>query len=181
MKHTLNGLFAELDRRTDRIGLDELTKLLGEVDEVGDELDPFVHFDDSGYQRNLVRRGRAYEALLLCWKSGQRSAIHDHRSSSCGVLVVKGTATETVFKRSAEGWIIPAGTAELPAGGVCGSNDMDTHQISNLQPGGAELITLHIYSPPLREVGQYSLEDNSVELVRNDVNTGPIEVAAPTT
>ena len=179
MSQPITELFDELDRRSDRIALDELMKLLGDVEVTDEALSPFIRFDDAGYQRNLVRRGRAYEALLLCWKSGQRSAIHDHRDSSCGVLVVKGSATETIFKRTGEGWIFPVGTSVHPEGGVCGSNDMDTHQISNLQPRGSELITLHIYSPPLREVGAYSLTDNTVQIVANETNPRPVEVESP--
>ncbi len=34
------------------------------------------------------------------------------------------------------------------------------HQVSNLQDGDADLVTLHIYSPPLRLMGTYSLFDN---------------------
>ncbi len=33
------------------------------------------------------------------------------------------------------------------------------HQISNLQAGAADLVTLHIYSPPLVRMGTYSLTD----------------------
>jgi cysteine dioxygenase len=37
------------------------------------------------------------------------------------------------------------------------SLDADMHQVSNLQPGDADLVTLHVYSPPLRQMGTYSL------------------------
>jgi hypothetical protein len=33
--------------------------------------------------------------------------------------------------------------------------------VSNLQPGDADLVTLHVYSPPLRRMGTYSLTDTS--------------------
>ncbi|MBK8271190.1 MAG: hypothetical protein IPK83_23895 [Planctomycetes bacterium] len=51
---------------------------------------------------------------------------------------------------------------ELREGQVCGSQDADIHQISNLQPGSADLVTLHVYSPPLMVMGTYSLLDQSV-------------------
>lgn len=35
----------------------------------------------------------------------------------------------------------------------------DIHQVSNLQPNDAELVTLHVYSPPLFVMGTYSLTD----------------------
>ena len=46
-------------------------------------------------------------------------------------------------------------------GAVIGSQDSDLHQVSNLQPAGADLVTLHIYSPPLLWMGTYSLTDTT--------------------
>ena len=37
------------------------------------------------------------------------------------------------------------------------TEDLDIHRISNNQPDDRELVTLHIYSPPLLVMGQYSL------------------------
>jgi hypothetical protein len=35
------------------------------------------------------------------------------------------------------------------------------HQVSNLQPGTADLVTLHLYSPPLLRMGTYSITDQT--------------------
>ncbi len=48
-------------------------------------------------------------------------------------------------------------TRELTAGHVCASQDDDTHQVSNLQSQGQNLVTLHIYSPPLRAMQKFSI------------------------
>ena len=72
---------------------------------------------------------------------------------------------ETIFERTADGWLYATGTGQLAAGGVVGSQDMDIHQLSNLQDGGQRLVTLHIYSPPLGEVGNYSIVDNTMQTV----------------
>ncbi len=115
MQHTamtLQQLVTRLDELGERIPLDRLTALLGELHIAVDDVRDYVVFGPDGYQRNLVQRGRGYEALLLCWKNGQCSAIHDHRGSGCGVLVVQGTATETVFERNQRGWIYPVGSHE---------------------------------------------------------------------
>src|SRR5208283_2753136 len=56
-----------------------------------------AHFNERTYQRNLVHHTANYEILVLCWRSGQRSPIHDHGESACGVPVVEGVATETSF------------------------------------------------------------------------------------
>ncbi len=40
--------------------------------------------------------------------------------------------------------------------------DADIHQVSNLQAEGTDLVTLHIYSPPLLRMDTYSLTDATV-------------------
>jgi len=154
---TLRELFAELDHFDHRVPLDLLEDRLRALEVDWSQIEPHVRFADDTYRRNLLRGGRAYHALVLCWRAGQRSPIHDHRGSSCGVRVLRGTCTETLFGRTESGHIFPTETHQLPPGHCCGSQDADIHQISNLADDGGDLITLHIYSPPLMVMGQYSL------------------------
>ena len=109
-----------------------------------------------------MHAGPAYHAWILCWRAGQRSPIHDHRGSSCGVRVISGEATETAFEMTEEGHVFATRTKKLSEGFTCATQDMDIHQLSNLQSAGRDLITLHIYSPPLLVMGQYSLTDTTV-------------------
>ena len=159
MSITLDEFLVEMDSHGDTVALDDLTGLLEQLDLDVEEVREHAQFSDEHYQRNLLRAGPAYHALIICWGSGQRSPIHDHRGSACGVRVLRGVATETIFKHGANGMIIPAQTRELQTGQVCGSYDTDIHQVSNLQPGDADLVTLHVYSPPLHVMGTYSLTD----------------------
>lgn len=155
----------ELERLSESIDLEELRSLLGELEIEEEFLRRYVQFDSDTYRRNLLHRCKKFEVLVLCFEAGQRTPIHDHAGSACGVKVIEGTGTETVFEQTADGWLYATGSHELPQGGVVGSNDMDIHQLSNLQTGGRPLVTLHVYSPPLGEVGNYSIEDNSVRKV----------------
>lgn len=161
-QRTVAEFLAELDEYDHRVPLDQLTARMEELDITLDDVNPFVHFGRETYKRNLMHVGRGYQALVLCWRSGQRSPIHDHHGSSCGVRVIRGTATETFFGRTAEGYVYAASTRQLAEGSVCGSQDSDIHQMSNLQPPGQDLITLHVYSPPLLHMGVYSLTDTTV-------------------
>jgi cysteine dioxygenase len=156
---TLDELFRDLDRHADRVPLRYLAERLRQLSFEWSELDPFVNFGTDTYRRNLLRAGPAYHALVLCWRNGQRSPIHDHFGSSCAVRVLRGTCTETIFERTQAGHLFPTETHELPEGFCCGSQDQDIHQISNIAEGGGDLITLHVYSPPLLAMGQYSLTD----------------------
>lgn len=159
---TIADFFAELDRYEERIPLDELVERLRLLDLDFEDVRPFVCFGEQTYRRNLMHAGRGYQALILCWRAGQRSPIHDHRGSSCGVRVIRGTVTETLFDMTPEGYVYPTTTHQLHEGEVCGSQDSDKHQISNLQPPGHDLVTMHIYSPPLITMGTYSLYDTKV-------------------
>lgn len=146
--------------------LHAIRELLGRLELSEEDLKSFGNFDKEKYCRNLVSRDENFEVLLLCFESGQRTPIHDHAGSACGVKVIQGEGVETVFKKSDGGWLYPTGSHRLPKNGVVGSVDMDIHRLSNLQGMEGRLITLHVYSPPLGEVSNYSIDDNSVVLVK---------------
>jgi cysteine dioxygenase len=126
-----------------------------------DEVRDYLLFSEKSYARNLIRKGPWYYLLALCWKNGQRSPIHDHAGSSCGVRVLRGVMTETTFAFAPNGHVKAIASRDLPAGGVAASQDDDMHQVSNLQAGDADLVTLHVYSPPLLVMGTYSILDTS--------------------
>jgi cysteine dioxygenase len=161
MSSKLNSLFSYLDALEGRAPLEELTSLVRRVEVTCDDVAEFIRFSSRGYARNLVRSGRWYNLLVLCWKNGQRSPIHDHAGSTCAVRILRGTATETVFDYSANGHVWATGSRHHAPGKVIGTQDSDLHQISNLQPGDADLVTLHIYTPPLMLMGTYSLTDQT--------------------
>src|SRR5205823_391878 len=159
MSEKLDELFRYLDGLTGRAPLTELTARLADLDIDCDDVADHVRFSTNHYTRNLVRAGPWYHALVLCWKNGQRSPIHDHVGSSCGMRVLRGTLTETLFDMAPNGHVYATFSRELSPGEVSGSEDHDIHQVSNLQAGGADLVTLHVYTPPLRRMGTYSLTD----------------------
>jgi cysteine dioxygenase len=158
---TLPELIAYLDGLSGRAPLDELLELLARTEVDLADLEAHVRFSAKSYTRNLVREGPWYNLLVLCWKNGQRSPIHDHAGSSCAVRVLRGVLTETALVFAPHGRVKAVGSRDLAPGEVMGSQDHDLHQVSNLQDGDAELVTLHVYSPPLRWMGTYSLTDDT--------------------
>ena len=160
----------ELDQYTSRIPLKALQSWLSRTHVTLDDVRTFLTFSEEHYVRNLMHAGPSYQALVLCWRSGQRSPIHDHRGSSCAVKVLAGIATETIFAPAANGMYFATGSRPLAAGDSCASQDSDVHQMSNLQPKGTDLVTLHIYSPPLFRMNMYSLVDAKVKQFFDPVN-----------
>lgn len=167
---TLAEWFTELDRHSVALPLEVLTAGLERLVVDFASVERFASFSPEKYRRNLIHAGPAYHALLLCWRNGQRSPIHDHRGSACAVRVIRGEATETVFEMTEEGHVVPVRTRRLEEGYICATQDLDIHQLSNLQPAGADLVTLHLYSPPLLVMGQYSLTDPKVREFQDEVH-----------
>ena len=164
MSLSINEFFIELDQFSDHVPLDTLTDLMRSVDlSLGDISDHLI-FSDSHYERNLWRCNTGYAALILCWKPGQASPIHDHQGSACGVRVMQGKLQEITYKRNADNSLSENNTNVYEVGNVCGSYDGDIHIIANNLPEEGNLVTLHIYTPPLKAYQVFNLADGTVEL-----------------
>jgi cysteine dioxygenase len=161
MAKTLEALFHYLDGLRAGALLAELLVHVEALEIDCEDVAQFIRFSDRNYLRNLVRAGPWYHAWVLCWKNGQRSPIHDHTGSCCAVRVLRGTLTETLFEFAPNGHVKAMFSRDFSAGSVIASEDSDMHQVSNLQAGSADLVTLHVYSPPLLRMGTYSLTDLS--------------------
>jgi cysteine dioxygenase len=162
MAKDLDKLFRYLDGLHGRASLAALMEEVRELDLDCDQVAEFVRFSERTYARNLMRSSPWYYALVLCWANGQRSPIHDHRGSACAVRVLRGTMTETAFEFAPNGQVKAMGSRDYPPGSVIGSENDDMHQVSNLQAGSADLVTLHIYSPPLVNMRTFSLTDTAL-------------------
>ncbi|MDP6446161.1 MAG: cysteine dioxygenase family protein, partial [Pirellulaceae bacterium] len=150
---------------TSHIPAEVLSRWVENCPLVADDLIPFRKFHPERYVRNLVHSKSVYHALALCWRNGQRSPIHDHRGSGCAVKVLAGSAVETLFETAPNGMIYPTSSRQLAVGSTCYSEDADIHQVSNLQADGADLVTLHLYSPPLQRMNMYSMEGEAAEFI----------------
>lgn len=141
-------------------------------------LEEHTHFSVESYCRSLVCRTPRFDMLILGWRKGQISTIHDHLDSLSVTQVLRGTLRQRIYRavgRGPEGIEVAmlredrlgAGArASLDAGGI--------HQMGNVDD--EDLVTLHIYSAPLAEITvfepehkrstrkrlRYSLEDEFV-------------------
>jgi cysteine dioxygenase len=166
----VDHLFADLDRVEGQLPLPVILDWLKRSDLTADRLTDYLVFRPERYVRNLVHAGPSYQALVLCWRNGQRSPIHNHRGSNCGVKVLRGVATETVFATAPNGAVYAVRSRDLGPGHLCASADEDVHQMSNLQARGADLVTLHVYSPPLLRMEMFSLDSPVVSEWDDPVN-----------
>ncbi len=156
---SVDQLIEWLQGHKERIDLDALTSRLDDDSITAELLAEQIHFSDERYSRNLLAYGPQFYALVLCWKPGQASPIHDHKGASCGVRVIQGVATETSF-RWQDGGLVENSVSSMSAGEVCGSFDDDIHEIRN--NGDSNLVTLHIYSPYLDNINLYDRETGAI-------------------
>ena len=152
-----------LEGLTARPPLEEVVQKMESFDISTEELGDYVQFHSNHYRRNLMFENEHVQLLCLCWKSGQRSPIHDHAQSICGVKVITGIASETIYEMTPSGYIKPISTEDFGKG-VIGSEDSDTHQVSNLQEQSQDLVTLHCYSPPLKKMKTFSIDSKFAQV-----------------
>ena len=159
-------LIRRLESLTARATVPQLKQWLEQLEITVDDLEPFIDFGSNSYRRNLICEGQWYELLCICWRSGQRSPIHNHAGSTCGLRIMQGRATETLFEMTDCGQVVPTESTAAEVNCICSSQDEQIHQVSNLQAAGQDLITLHIYSPALKQMDTYSLFSSETEIYR---------------
>ncbi len=147
-----------LNSLTSRSSLTHLHRMLMESDVTPHDLAAACKFDQLHYSRNKMACSDWYDCYLMCWRPGQTTAIHDHAGSSCAFKILEGTATETacLLTDSEKRLVRECKQTQLGVGQVCVAQDLEIHKISNASES-ANLITLHIYSPPLK-MGVYEVD-----------------------
>lgn len=156
----LASLIAYLDSLNGRADLAKLTALLSDVRIAREDIASCCVFGARGYKRNTITESPWYELLALCWHSGDATPIHDHQGVSCAFRVIEGTGTEIRFNATPSGLICPAATIAMEPGYICAADDADIHQVANMQAPGVDLITLHIYSPPITKMNTYDFANS---------------------
>lgn len=144
--------------------LPEINELVARTTISPGELLPYLGFKAGNYCRHRVMRNEFVEMLVLCWKPGQRTPIHDHNGSHGAVFVHEGILWETTFDYDAETGLAYKAHRELRDGGSTGSELPDIHQIGNPDVSGRDLITIHIYGPPLGVLKTYKLGSATIDL-----------------
>jgi cysteine dioxygenase len=102
--------------------------------------------------------------LVLCWKPGQRTPIHDHNGAHGAVLVHEGIMWETTFGYDTEHGLGYKSHRELRAGGLTGSEIPDIHQLGNPDVSGRDLSHDSHLRTTTRRLKTYKLGSATIEL-----------------
>jgi predicted metal-dependent enzyme (double-stranded beta helix superfamily) len=139
-----------------------------------------LEFCDQGYRRKLVCRTSRFDMLILCWKPGQASSIHDHANSLNVTRVYQGVLTARVFapvSADISADIAAAHAArccnqpalqlqtetELSQNGLAAVERYQIHQLANTST--ENLVTLHVYARPLQNLQVYCPHSGRSEAV----------------
>ncbi|HEV2492454.1 MAG TPA: cysteine dioxygenase family protein [Terriglobia bacterium] len=145
-------------------------------------LAPYLYFSEEHYTRNLIHRTPLFELIAICWESGQRSAIHNHRDQRCWMAMAYGKVQVQNFRLVRKD--AAAGFCELEPSthfviDVKSPQEVDPeepiHQVVNAGSFGCRAVTLHVYSRPFDTCEVYDLKAKHYEDVRL-VNTSEFGV-----
>jgi cysteine dioxygenase len=142
--------------------LDEINAWMRDVKVTPIDLQPHLGFKPATYARHRVFGNDYAELLVLCWKPGQRTPIHDHNGSFGAVLVCKGVMWETIFSLDEERTLRYEVVREWQQDDVTGADVPDIHQIGNPDVSGRELVTLHLYAPLLGVLNTYCVGSSAI-------------------
>ena len=161
---TFSDLIERLNSQTSPPALEQIYSWLSNVEIFDLDLEPYIGFKEGNYWRHRVCRNDAVEMLVICWRPGQKTPIHDHNGSHGVVRVHQGLMWETIFAFDSEKGLCYDMGRECPAGTVTGAGVPDIHQLGNPDVSGQDLITVHVYAPPLGVLKTYKVGSSQVDL-----------------
>jgi cysteine dioxygenase len=77
------------------IKLDKMREILENY--TCDDWIKYVNFQTETYNKNIVYLNDNFKIIVISWKNGQESPIHDHPNNGCLMKVISGSLIETKF------------------------------------------------------------------------------------
>ena len=126
----------------------------------GHPIDPnslkeYLFFRKSHYTRNLIDKSNLYEVLSICWETGQKSQIHNHRGQNCWMAVPMGRLLVQNYRivggmdgtehcelaESSRYWMDPANPGKVEP-------QEPIHSVANPSELNQRAVSIHVYSFP---------------------------------
>ena len=159
---SLLALARKLAALTEPPTLEQMAAWLRELRVGKEELRPYLCFRPGTYMRRRVFRNAAVEMLVLSWQPGHQTAIHDHNGSVGVIRVERGEMSEEMFARDAGGVLRPKSECRHGRGEISGAAVPNIHRIGNPADGAENMVTIHMYAPPLTVLNTYKLDSREV-------------------
>jgi cysteine dioxygenase len=165
---SLRALVAALEAQRTPPSLEQLNEWLENAEISREDLEPFVGFKEGNYWRHRVCRNEFVEMLVLCWRPGHRTPIHDHNGSHGAVMVYDGVMWETTFVFDKNKGLCYRAGRQYGCNEVTAADIPDIHQLGNPDVSERDLITIHIYAPPLGVLKTYKAGSTDIDLYTPD-------------
>jgi cysteine dioxygenase len=165
---SLHELVQRLNSQSIPPTLEQLNEWLASAKISTDDLRDYISFKEGNYRRHRICRNESVEMLVLCWRPGHKTPIHDHNGSHGVVRVHEGVLWETVFVYDKDKGLCYQTGRECQVGEVTGAGVPDIHQLGNPEVSGQDLITIHIYAPPLGVLKTYKVGSPQIDLYTPD-------------
>ena len=161
---TFADLISQLEQQTIPPSIEQISDWLSNVAITENDLEPYLGFKEGNYWRHRVCRNKSVEMLIICWRPGQRTPIHDHNGSHGVVRIQRGLLWETMFSYDDESGLRYKSARECLSGEVTGAGVPDIHQLGNPDVSGQDLVTIHVYAPPLGVLKTYKVGSQTIDL-----------------
>ncbi|MTD14444.1 cysteine dioxygenase [Nakamurella sp. YIM 132087] len=139
-----------LDTLPDRdLDAEELRALAAAIAADPAQWQQHVAFSDDERHYVSLHRDAHVDVWVLCWTPQNDTGWHDHDVSSGAVAVTQGCLTEHNLAVGA-----PSMASEVVAGQVFCFGPDHIHRLTGRDAGS---VSVHVYSPPLWRMGQYTV------------------------
>jgi hypothetical protein len=147
---TQRGGFETLARRDGDLSPEQCMELARSAAELV-ELDTLERDGEGSFE--LLWRDPHSEGWLNQWWQPRDTGFHDHGGSCVGVHVLEGRVRSEALVVGG-----PRHVSDYAAGESFSAPATGIHRVDHA-PGA---VTIHVYSPPLREIGHYDVMDNEL-------------------
>ncbi len=113
------------------------------------DLEPWQDLDypaEDSYGRRMVCQGPNFEVLVMTWRPGSFSMIHDHGYTQWGAVQVFGPVEHAVFRVDELDRLVTTSRRSVEPGTVLFVPHRLVHQMGN--PTDEPILTLHVYGTP---------------------------------
>jgi|TARA_B100001971_G_scaffold20121_1_gene15620 predicted metal-dependent enzyme (double-stranded beta helix superfamily) len=119
--------------------------VVSECDIWDEDIEKWVDYDypvSDSYGRKMVHNGGFFEVMIMSWRPGDYSGIHDHGKAEFGAVKIFGAAEHAIFKLEKQK-LTTISREIVKSGTTLKVTPSLIHQMGN--PGESNFFTLHVY------------------------------------
>ncbi len=171
LQYIANALEDEKELRPSKV-----SRIIQEAAVQPNDLEPWADFDHSptdSYGRKMAFKGGHFEIMVMSWRPGDFSAIHDHGHTQWGAVQIFGPAEHATF-RVEDGFISTLARWTVNPGDIVGVGHSLVHQMGN-PTSDTFFLSLHVYGDVqdienvTGDARVFDLENNTIQRVDGGV------------